>query len=687
MTTYRVTDTETGRVYDLTGDSPPTEQELAELFTPEQKPFMDRMKDTVSDLVAPPKEDYQELPYIYNKGGEDELSLYQQKDPTAQMAQDKYGNTLFAGEQGTFYPDQPGFTPRDIPRAVTAVTEGLQTAAPSIAGGVATAPMGVLPAAATMFGVGATSGGTRELANSIVEDRNYDWSKPLIEGAIDAGGEVVGRAVFAALKPVAMKVFGSKKAANMLKEDGSLSDEGVQLLKQAEESGELEKELVKLTRSGALTAEEAKRANLFIKHGMQPTKAQVTRTADDFQAQQEAFKRSGEVRTAIEAQDVQIKEGFEGAVPRQTGDAYWLVRNKVDEVDTVIDDLYTKAREAAPDEKNIKLDGLLETLNKYAGDNASTGNHLITAIRAELKRQGVLGKKGVQGRISVEQAEEVRKHVNRIAQSSNSYGKGLAKELKDSLDDDVFRVAGLDYYETARGVKATLEESLNRTKSGRRDKRTGAGLLRDVVENRISPDDFLQKIKLKGTRASDLGEYKAWLLGQGDEGKAAWDSLRRDVMDDIVDTTFRGATGERGVPIPTRNNMDKAMKAWESKLDTLFSGKEREFLDDMMNLLKYREPVTGTALGRGPSAQGITYAIERLVRKLPLAGDVSVDLLRRIATEVTDMRLTREVLDAGLDRTAKGITDAQINIIREELRRAFSPVGGVVAGAGVAASD
>lgn len=652
--------------------------------------------DSVKAKVNPPSEDIRELPSFFQGDVDRAFELYtgtapefkhikrvqdrEWYDPTAVKTTDEYGNVVFEGEKGRVYPDKPGFTMADIPQAVRATYDGLQVAAPSLAGGAAVAPLKAVPAALTMAGVGATSGGIREGYESAFEGRDYNPMVPVTEGAIDMAGEVGGRLLFRLLRPVAVRLFGKRGAQmELVTEDGQLTDDAIKILKSDGGDELLQAELAKMQRNGALTAEEAERANVFIRNNLQPTRAQVTRTADDFQAQQEAFKRSGDVRTALEAQDRQVREGFEGLVERSSGDPYQLVRDKVDEVDAVIDGLYKQAREAAPDVSNITTRRLSDALDAATGqDRASTG--LLSAVKGKLKQMGA------EDGITATQAEELRSFINSFYDSTTPVGKRLIAQFKDALDDDVFTVVGKDYFNKARAAKGQLEQSLNRTRAGRRDKRASKGLLRDVVENRVGPDEFLDKVRSKGVRADDLVDYREFLLSQ-EGGEQAWNALRRDVLDDIISRTFKGAQGESGVVAGSRNNLEKALDQWKTKLPVVFNKQERAFFDDMLTIMRYREPVPGTALGRGPSAQAVEFATERLIRRIPMMGDFGVDALRLLSQNVEELRMTRKVLDAGLNSTVRGIPEAQLNVIREELKRAFSPTGGAVAGAVIAAKE
>jgi len=650
----------------------------------------------VVDMLNPEgyKEDIPELPYWYQGDPQHALDTYRQyDDPTARMDQDITGNTVFEGEKGRFYPDQPGFTFNDVPQFQTDAMKFANKAAPMIAGGVATAPAKFIPAVGSMLGIGAASGGATEGAESLLEGRKFDPSVPINEALITGGGEVGARALFFLLKPLAARVWGPKAAdVPMVKQSGELTDDGIKLLERAKTLPEapeiLDKELAKLTRQGALTTEEAQRANLFIKRGLQPTKAQVTRTADDFTAQQEALKRSGPVRSAIENQDVAIQRQFQDLAPKAPGrapEAFDSITSRVGQADEAIDAAYKAVRESLPDEKLIKLPELTETVRQSHGEDALSGG-VYSAVKGQLRNMGLIDEQWrPTGRMSPRQAEELRIYMNKIGRA-NPDAQHLLSQYKQALDKDVEQFAGQDFFREARGQKATLEQSLNRTRAGRRDQRKASGLVRDIVENRIGREQLLPKINSAATRAEDLADLKQFLLDAGDD--ASWQAIRRDVLENITERAFKGAEGEQGVANITKTKLESALKPYsDDKLAVLFDAKERAFLKDMQELMRYREPVTGRQQGRGPSAMAIGR-VESLVRRLPYMGNIGADILKHVVQIAGDSAAARKALESGIGPTGKALTNAQAAAVRKVFLDALgpkvTPVGGVVSGSIVA---
>ena len=90
----------------------------------------------------------------------------------------------------------------------------------------------------------------------------------------------------------------------------------------------------------------------------------------------------------------------------------------------------------------------------------------------------------------------------------------------------------------------------------------------------------------------------------------------------IKNSAFKGAEDAAGNKALSRDGLQRALnKIGTDKLKVLFEPEEMKFFRDVMNVSKLREPVRGTALGKGPSAQAIK-SLENRVRSLPLVGSI-----------------------------------------------------------------
>lgn len=441
----------------------------------------------------------------------------------------------------------------------------------------------------------------------------------------------------------------------------------------------------------ALDPKQAARQAFLESQGIKPTTAQVTRTADDFQAQQELAKTSTGVRAALEQQEAALTSRFNTAIEKTGGEGQPIgspvtdvIVSKATQLDNTIGDLYKTAREAAATEKIVRFDGLEKKVRELAPSNRRAGGN-VEAFVGDMQAKGILDKDmKVVGKVDVETAEDLRELANELYDPANPFGNSILRKLKDSLDDDVFKAVGEDAFKESRAAKATFERDLSRAGVSKFDSRK-ANLVRDVLENKISPDSFVKDtIMSKKWRAADIEQLKKYVLaevpaipGEGkpawrapnvrelekslqegtaskglegaplwmtsniddfekgilsasevsvSPGQAAWNSLRAETLESIKERSFFGPEDADGFRALSRDKLQKAIQSIGTpKLKVLFTPKELKFLKDLLEVTKLREPVRGTALGKGPSAQAIGV-LQRAIESIPIVGSLLDDV-------------------------------------------------------------
>ena len=377
-----------------------------------------------------------------------------------------------------------------------------------------------------------------------------------------------------------------------------------------------------------ITDEQQGRIEAFREVGIEnPTRAQITRSADDFQVQQELTKRSGVVRDTIESQEAVLTQTFDDAAAATGGRLKTSSSSVVDEVvgrstklDDKISDLYRQAREASAGQPDVDLSRFAKkVLDNLDSDGAAEG--LFSAVRGELRRKGVIDQKGnVVGKVSVDAAEEIRQFINAQFDPKNrTFANSQSRVLKDVLDDDVFRASGKDIFNEARAAKAEFEQGLSAAKISRFDKNQRS-LVRDILENKISPDELAEKITAtKSYKPKDLRQLRDF-LEQTDEGIAAFDDLRAQVLRNVKEKAFIGPEDAQGIQALSRAKLETALKAiGEDRMRILFTQEERGLINSIMKVAKLREPVRATVLGKGPSAQAIATLAQKLANNSVIA--------------------------------------------------------------------
>lgn len=609
-----------GRQIRLTGDRAPTQQELEQIFA-------NLGRDAARDALR--EERQQDIL---------RLQAFEASPLEAGLVAAGRGLTTIARAVGLADPEDPltrqAFEnlQEEAPVATT-VGEVAGESAPFLvpglgAGGVAARlGGGALARGGTAAALGAAEGA------AIARGRGGNVDEQLTAGGVGglaaAGLELVLPRVSRLSGRLFRRLRGHAPDGALIDAQGNPSPEFVAAL---EESGQSFEDVVdqalRELQEEALEPREAARRSFLRSQGIEPTTAQITRNAADFQAQQEAAKTSNAVREALERQEAVLTTRFDNAVLETGGSANLptssitdAVVEKATTLDQEISDLYRIAREAAPSEQNVRFSSTAETLRKLAPANRRSGG-AIEAIVGDLRQKGVLDDNlKVVGRIDVETAEDVRKLANELYDPQNTFANGLLRQVKDSIDDDVFRAAGRDTFRQARQAKAEFESELSRAKISKFDSRK-ANLVRDILENKLNPDTMVNDVVLsKRWRAPDLQQLKDY-VSTDLAGTQAFDDLRAETLLEIRDRAFIGPIDERGLRALSRDKLQRVLdQIGEPKRRVLFTPEENAFLDDILKVAQLREPVRGTALGRGPSAQAIGR-IERFINELPLIGEV-----------------------------------------------------------------
>jgi hypothetical protein len=654
MPIFEITDPNTGQVLELEGDSPPSEQELEQIFAsqrPAQQPEI-----TAQPVEQPPATFAQALvgqapadPRLLEAMGATtrgelaerektlaaltprERELIEQQNPLeAFLIGAGRGFKTLERAVGLEEPETP-FEKQAIKQIEAqqpiAVTSGeiAGESAPFLVPG-----LGISAIPARTGQVLATGSLGALEAGLITRGRGADEEKQLqaagIGGAIAGGLELALPVIGRISGKIIRRSLGKAPKGAVIDSAGNPSDE---LLEALQESGQSFDDIVKEAREElageAVEPREAARKAFLESQGLDPTRAQISRNAADFQTQQEAAKTSNRVRDALEKQEATLTSRFDNAVLETGGKSSSPTVSVVDaltekatKLDQEIGDLYRAARQTAPEAKNIRFNKLTETLKQLEGADRRAGGN-ISAIIGDMQSKGILDRqKKVIGKIGIETAEDLRKLTNELYDPANPFGNMLLRQVKDSLDDDVFNAAGKDFFKQARQAKASFEKDLTRAKISKFDSRK-SNLVRDLLENKIDPDLMVDKVVFgKAWRHSDLRQLKEY-ISTNEAGKAAFDDMRAEVMQKIKDKTFIGPADEAGFQALSRDKLQKAIETvGRKKLNVLFTPQENKFLRDMLQVAKLREPVRGTALGRGPSAQAIGR-LESAIRQNPIA--------------------------------------------------------------------
>jgi hypothetical protein len=637
MPTFKLTDPNSGRTLNVTGDSPPSQQEIEQIFNQfqvEQVPEVDPVEAQRTQLLQDLASEQGPLDAALISAGRGltnvgrGLGLIDEEDPTTKAA----------------------ITELQEQRPIsTTVGEILGETAPFLLPGGAIAKFGTIPGRVAAAGsVGALEG------NILARGRGADETQALQAAGIGGGVASALELAFPVIGRIGGKIFrnvtGRQPKTPLFNNQGEPSQEFIRALDKAGLSfDDVTAEANRLIDVGEIDdAVSLGRKEFLETQGITPTKAQITGDATEFQAQQELAKTSGRVRRALEGQEAVLSNKFENAVTATGGSANKsnspvidFIADRSIDLDKQISDAYKAARDIAPTEKVVKPTSLVEGIRSIGASDRATGG-LGGAVRDILNANGVLqkGKLKAIGRVDAQTAEQIRIDMNGLFDTLTPFGKKKLAGLKNALDNDVEKAVGKDIFSGARSAKAQFEKDLSRAKVNKFDARK-KNLVRDILENKINPDRFLNDAVLSKTvRSTDLEQLKRYLQLDGDGlGVDAWNDLRAETMDFIRTTAVKEVAGE---PALSRAGLEKALGSLgRDKLRVLFSQEERKFLNDMLKTSKLREPVRGTALGKGPSAQAIR-SLTNAVNRIPLINSVFGGATELLTTDIAGRSALRQ---------------------------------------------
>ena len=626
MPTFKITDPKTGRVARVTGDRVPTGDEIRKIFSqaPEQPAAPANPIRLPLDIEARRKEAVSELA---QEGGAFQDFL----DSFALGALNLQRGLGLIGKEGRESEALLSEALQEKSPIAATTGEILGESAPFIGLGVGA---GAIPAfagrVAAAGGIGLLEGGVSARGR----DENIA-ERAATTGAVAAGLEAVLPSAVRIGSSLVRRVLGRTPAKPVIDTAGRPSEE---LLDALNKSGLSFKDLGASARNivtketGNDPAEVVRKAFLE-QQGIAPTQAQVTREASDFQTQQELAKTSGAVRTALEEQQAALTSRFDtgveealGAATNPSSSVSEAILGKASVLDNQISQLYKQAREAADGGATVKINKLSSSLKSLRGSDKATGG-AISSVIGDLRNKGILNNKlDVVGNISIEQAEEARKLMNQLFDPQNGFRNIKLRELKDALDEDVLSTVGKDVFADARKAKRDFETGLDKVKLSKFDSNK-TNIVRDILENKIDPDEMVNKVVLSSrTNAADLKQLKRY-LDDAPNGKEAFNDLRGDTMEFLREKAFTGQVDSQGFQAFNVDGLRKALsRIKKPKMDVLFSKQEQKFLTDLVKTGKLLQPVRGTGIGKGPSAQALENQLSRMLTRLPFIGDIIGDI-------------------------------------------------------------
>ena len=693
MPVYKVTDPTTGQVLRLTGDTPPTEQELEQIFAsqaPQQRPERPQVPFDVLARQQAARETAEET-------GPFESGLA------------SIGQGLKTVGRGLGFIDPPSELEKELFNQLgekhpisTTVGEVAGNVAPFLIPGaaigqIASAPMRV--AAAT--GLGAAEGGivTRGEGGSIEEQLTGAG----IGGAVAGGAELLMPRIISAGSKLIRRVSGKAPDGQIIDAAGNPSPQLARVLqKEGLTVDDLANDAVESLKSqkAGVDPEQAVRAARFAEQKIPISKGEITQ---DF-AQQSTEQRLLESASDPTAEQFrQWKLGQSNAVraalsngvdtatlSEETGDLIVSAltgRRKL--LRTAKNELY---KESADNAKSIGGIPLFTDSMESAIPDADTLEDLaitspasLESLEKALSQWGLkqpteaMISNGIEPRqLTIENFERFRKTLNAIERGDTTGASSVAiGGIKRALDDEVDNLAEV------LAAKGVAEDVIGPLKAARKtvqqlrqefSPQALTGRLIDVKRDGVTPviesSQVYSKLASKAMPIENVRRLMKVLDASGKSGKSAIGDLQSTTMLDLIDAGFSTASRKiDGIPVFNPGAFKKRIKdLGPDKLNAIFKNNPTA-LKRINNIDRVSADLM-TPSGAQPkgSASVLLDLVNRLgiisiSSKIP-GGGILVEAIQKVSDSGANRRAVDKAINASpelmnmIDTTFPGISQA-----------------------------
>lgn len=274
---------------------------------------------------------------------------------------------------------------------------------------------------------------------------------------------------------------------------------------------------------------------------------------------------------------------------------------------------YKEAEKAGETNEPVSLSLLADYLNENRAEAGLAP--IMQAVAKQLEVQGVGGGSLADGTLQIgemtlNQAERLRKSINKFSSGADANNLRVAGELKQLIDEST-EGAGGQKYQAARKLRKQYADNYERTEIVKNI----LGSKRGSNDRRIALEDVVDKTVFNGS-VEDLSQVRRLLQTQGQEGMAAWRELQAATMRSIRDeaTSNVGQTPD-GLPIVSPAKLNKAIMRLDEngKLDKIFGKKNAERLKDLNEAVKDAFVAQPGAVNTSNTSSAVLAAIDMMI--------------------------------------------------------------------------
>ena len=249
------------------------------------------------------------------------------------------------------------------------------------------------------------------------------------------------------------------------------------------------------------------------------------------------------------------------------------IRDRAARDKSAIRQAYNIARQKGETADPVVMQPLADFLNQNRAGVSSAP--ILKTISDELEVQGV-GSGKLQdgtlqiGEITLNQAEDLRKVINRFAKDNDPNDIRIASELKSIIDEQT-KDAGGEFYQKSRKLRQGYGDNYERI-----------GLIKNIIGNKrgssdrsIAVEDVFSRSILNGS-LDDVKQLRRILQTEGGNGKSAWNELQGATVGYVKEQATRSSVPDSsGNQIVSAAGLDRAIKTLDKtgKLEFVFGKK------------------------------------------------------------------------------------------------------------------
>lgn len=356
----------------------------------------------------------------------------------------------------------------------------------------------------------------------------------------------------------------------------------------------------------------------------------------------------GPIRELLKEQQDKLRQNFDAFLD-QTGAREWGNRR---EQGMVVDDalktlakrmnnkvnaLYKRAEKSGELAEPVDMGGLADELNNLRAER--TAAPVIKGLADELAVRELAtgslenGTLKMKRPLTLNEAEELRKKINRIAKQNDPNDLRVGAELK-GLIDSLTENSGGEAYKAARAARKEVGDKFERVSLVKKL----IGMKPGTTDRQVALENVVETAVTSGrTSLDDIKALKSVLDEAGPRGQRAWRELQGATLEHIQNKAYRSQTDESGQRVLFPSQLEKAIADLDKggKLDFVFDKRTAELLRTMGEVSKDLFTAPPGSVNSSNTASAMTNAMDTLVTFMlsgaPIpAGKVSSSLINSL---------------------------------------------------------